>query len=228
MVNSNEIKAPPPEAELSILIVEDNPILREGLADLFTDTDFSHVMTATNGLDGVSMFSENRPDIVLMDIAMPMMDGYQATLRIKEIDPTARVLALTARGEREDVLEGKLVGFSDYIIKPVTRQELLDRIRMVCGRSKEEELDLYVSSLQHSLKEVMGKNYELRSQLRELKEKSNEVEKNDTDLFISALLHQFTNTIIPIRELVRLSNKGNDPKKYNNTIESLLNQSLEI
>ncbi|RRB04296.1 PAS domain S-box protein [Larkinella rosea] len=118
---------------VKILIVEDNKI-NQLLAKVIVGriTPNAQVVEAVNGLEAVQNFIREKPDLILMDIQMPLMNGYEATQRIREIEPDARVpiIALTAgtvKGEREKCLE---VGMNDFLTKPIVEKsirELFDR-----------------------------------------------------------------------------------------------------
>lgn len=108
-----------------ILVADDEEILREVLKDMLCDFE---VIEAENGRRAVELFKEHAPDIVLMDIAMPDMDGIEATRQILSIDPNATVLALTgfSRTKGDDALEA---GVKEVISKPIKMRELIAKIQ---------------------------------------------------------------------------------------------------
>ena len=113
-----------------ILIVEDNDVLRQGLQALLEAEGFS-VQTANHGLDGLEKVKTYPPDLILADISMPEMDGYAffEAVRTRPEWVSIPFIFLTARRGREDVFAGKKLGAEDYLVKPVTRQELVTTIR---------------------------------------------------------------------------------------------------
>ena len=121
-----------------LLIVEDNHILRDGLKDILTVEGYS-VMTSSNGADALKQMNSVCPDMILSDIAMPEMDGYEFfdEVRSKPDWLTIPFVFITARGEKEDVLNGKDMGADDYLVKPLTREELLTAVRSRLSRSQE-------------------------------------------------------------------------------------------
>src|SRR6185436_4139503 len=89
------------------------------------------VLTATNGLEGLEKARDEHPDVVLLDVMMPKMDGYTAAARIKaEVSPAPIIIMLTARGAEADVVEGLTGGADDYIIKPFAPRELIARVNV--------------------------------------------------------------------------------------------------
>jgi len=113
----------------TILIVEDNPDNRVLISDVLNTLDVT-VLEATDGVEGVEMAAANLPDLVLMDLSLPLKDGWQATREIKANPKTQHipVVALTAHamiGDRERALA---VGCADYISKPINMLELIRKI----------------------------------------------------------------------------------------------------
>ncbi len=122
----------------TILIVEDNDALREGLRDILSSEGYT-VIAALDGQDALEQMKTITPDIILSDIAMPRVDGYQffQTVRSRPEWLTIPFLFLTARGEKQDVITGKNLGAEDYLIKPLTREELLTAVLARLSRSQE-------------------------------------------------------------------------------------------
>ncbi|UCH59583.1 MAG: response regulator [Anaerolineales bacterium] len=122
----------------TILIVEDNDVLREGLQALLEAEGYS-VSTAIHGLDALELMRGIHPDLILSDIAMPEMDGFTFfdTVRTKPDWISIPFIFLTARREREDIFTGKKLGAEDYLVKPVTRHELVTTIRSRLSRSQQ-------------------------------------------------------------------------------------------
>ena len=118
-----------------LLVVEDNEESREGLSRHLKRQGFE-VLTAADGQQAVGVSHRDCPDLVLMDMSLPVLDGWEATRRLKA-DPTTRsipVIALTAHamaGDREKALEA---GCDEYETKPVEFARLLDKVRALLGR----------------------------------------------------------------------------------------------
>ena len=115
---------------IKVMIVDDHAVVRSGLsAFLLAYDDLEHVGDATGGAEAVSKCMSLRPDVVLMDLVMPDVDGAEATRRIKEACPEVQVIALTSYKE-DDLVQGALkAGALSYLLKNVTADELADAIR---------------------------------------------------------------------------------------------------
>ena len=117
---------------IRILIVEDQRIVREGLRAVLEDEDdLAIVGEAANGQEALALFGELRPDVVLMDLQMPVMDGPQATRRIRELAPGARILVLTTYATDEFIFKALRAGAQGYLLKDASSDELLSAIRSI-------------------------------------------------------------------------------------------------
>jgi DNA-binding NarL/FixJ family response regulator len=120
---------------LRIVVADDHQVVRDGFAELLnTQPDFTVVATASDGASAVQSCSELHPDVVLMDVRMPGMDGIEATRRLAEIDPsTPRVLILTTFDLDEYVYDALQAGASGFLLKDSTAERLFDAIRIVAA-----------------------------------------------------------------------------------------------
>lgn len=115
---------------ITILIVDDHTVVREGLQTLLAEEpDVAIAGQAANGLEAVEQARAAQPDVVLMDLVMPQMDGIEATRRVLEVSPASRVLVLTSFAEDEQVREAIRAGAIGYLLKDVLKPELLEAIR---------------------------------------------------------------------------------------------------
>ena len=114
-----------------VLIIEDDLVLRENTAEFLKEEGFK-VIEAQDGLIGVQMAIKHVPDIIICDIAMPNMDGYEFYKTIQKLKPTSVIplIYLSAKIERNDVREGMQLGADDYITKPFKYNELLNAIQI--------------------------------------------------------------------------------------------------
>ena len=93
------------------------------------------IHTASDGEEGLHLFFELRPDVLVADVMMPKMDGFEMVRRIRQTDKQTPVLFLTARSAINDVVEGFELGANDYLKKPFGMQELIIRIKALMGKS---------------------------------------------------------------------------------------------
>jgi len=116
------------------LVVDDQEVVRAGFTALLeTQPDFTVVASASDGAEAVRLSSEHRPDVVLMDVRMPVMDGIEATRRIVASGVESRVLILTTFDLDEYVYEALRAGASGFLLKDVTAQQLVDAVYIIAS-----------------------------------------------------------------------------------------------
>ena len=122
---------------IRVLLIDDHAIIRDGIRSLMaTEPDIEVVGEADNGRDGVSMAERLRPDVILMDLVMPGMDGIEATSLIMASRPEARILVLTSFAAEDKVFPAIKAGAFGYLLKDSDSEELIRAIREVsCGES---------------------------------------------------------------------------------------------
>jgi len=118
-----------------ILIVEDEPSLLRGLADTFTAKG-CEVLTAADGETGLQLALSSQPDLVLLDIMLPKVNGYEICRAVRERSLDTPIIMLTAKGQEEDVVLGLNLGADDYVAKPFRRQELVARVNALLRRHR--------------------------------------------------------------------------------------------
>lgn len=115
---------------IGVLLVDDHSLVRTGLASLLdAEADMHVVGVASDGAEAVRAAADRRPDIVLMDLSMPVMDGVEATRQIIAADPDMSVLVLTSFSDRARVMDALHAGAVGYLLKDADREELLRGIR---------------------------------------------------------------------------------------------------
>lgn len=117
---------------ISIMIADDHPLLRSGIAAVLSaDPRFAVVAEASDGDDALAQYQLHRPDITLMDLQMPGLNGIEATIAIRAFNPQARIIILTTYGGEVQVARGLKAGASGYILKNMARMELTNYILSV-------------------------------------------------------------------------------------------------
>ena len=117
----------------NILICDDAAFMRMMIKDILTKNGYNVAGEAENGAKAVEKYAELKPDLVLMDITMPEMDGIQALKKIKESDPGATVIMCSAMGQQAMVIESIQSGSKDFIVKPFQADRVLEAVKKVVG-----------------------------------------------------------------------------------------------
>jgi putative two-component system response regulator len=122
----------------TLLIVEDNRDMRNGLENLLRYEGF-RVLSAANGAEALKAMNGSSPDLIISDIVMPVMDGFDLFKKVRSRSGwvTIPFIFLTARDDREDIMIGRGLGVEDYLVKPVSREELLSAVRGRLKRSRQ-------------------------------------------------------------------------------------------
>lgn len=117
-----------------ILMVDDSKTSRRILREILTDSGHEVVGEACNGEEGYLMFKELRPDLVTMDIAMPKMDGIESLMLIRGEDENAKVIMITASGQKENMMKAIKYGVAEFITKPYDADEVVRLVNKVLTR----------------------------------------------------------------------------------------------
>ena len=115
------------------MICDDAAFMRMMIKDILTKNGYNVAGEAENGLSGVEKYKELNPDLVLMDITMPEMDGIQALREIKKVDPNASVIMCSAMGQQAMVIESIQAGAKDFIVKPFQADRVIEAVKKVVG-----------------------------------------------------------------------------------------------
>ncbi len=117
----------------NVLICDDAAFMRMMIKDILSKNGYNVAGEAENGAKAVEKYAEVKPDLVLMDITMPEMDGIQALKKIKEGDPGAKVIMCSAMGQQAMVIESIQAGARDFIVKPFQADRVLEAVKKVIG-----------------------------------------------------------------------------------------------
>lgn len=117
----------------NILICDDAAFMRMMIKDILSKNGYNIAGEAENGLKAVEKYNETKPDLVMMDITMPEMDGIQALKKIKETDPSANIIMCSAMGQQAMVIESIQSGAKDFIVKPFQPDRVLEAVKKAIG-----------------------------------------------------------------------------------------------
>ena len=116
-----------------VMICDDAAFMRMMIKDILVKNGYEIAAEAENGLKAVEKYPDAKPDLVLMDITMPEVDGIEAVRRIKALDPNANVIMCSAMGQQAMVIEAIQAGAKDFIVKPFQSDRVLEALRKVIG-----------------------------------------------------------------------------------------------
>jgi DNA-binding response OmpR family regulator len=129
-------------ARETVLIIEDDPTLLRGLKDNFEFKGY-HARTAADGEEGLDAALKVKPDLIILDIMLPKLNGFEICRRIRQAELDMPIIMLTAKGQEEDIIQGLNLGADDYVTKPFSIKELLARANAFMRRRREKEPEVY-------------------------------------------------------------------------------------
>ena len=151
-----------------VLIIEDDVAILRGLKDNLEYESYE-VLTATDGEKGYYLVKEKKPDLIILDLMLPKMSGYELCRKAREEGVTTPILMLTARGEEVDRVLGLDLGADDYVTKPFSVPELLARIRAIFRRIQQVKSGELPDSLQFGKVSIDFKRFDTRVDGKEIK-----------------------------------------------------------
>ncbi len=117
---------------IRVMCVDDHPLVRKGIASILSnETDMQMIAEAANGTEAVDLYRKHQPDVTLMDLRMPGLDGIEATKAIRRLAPDARIIALTSYHGDQDIYRAIQVGVCGYLLKEMVHTEIVRAIRRV-------------------------------------------------------------------------------------------------
>ena len=121
-----------PARKISVILADDHPVVRDGLAAIVNQQpDMQVVAEAGDGVEGVEAFERHHPDVTLLDLRMPLMEGVEVVRRIRERDPRARVIVLTTYDTDDEISRALKAGAKAYVLKDISAEDLVGCIRDV-------------------------------------------------------------------------------------------------
>ena len=148
-----------------ILVIEDDPGILLSLKDEFESEGYT-VSTAENGEKGLEMAKQQRPDLIILDIMLPVLDGYEVCKRLRMEGDTTPIIMLTVKDKEIDRVLGLELGADDYVTKPFSLRELLARVKAVLRRTEDRAKDLATYSFAQI--ELDFKKYEAKKKGKKL------------------------------------------------------------
>lgn len=144
-----------------LLLVDDEPLIRKGIRTLidFDKLEINTVLEASNGLEGLKVFEQHQPELVILDINLPHMNGLDLATEIKKINSFTRIAMLTGYDYFDYAVAALKIGVDDYILKPVTKQDVTDAIiRLIQGYNQLKVQKEISSVVQQLSKEIISSN----------------------------------------------------------------------
>ena len=132
--------------DLRVMVVDDHPMWRDAVERDLLESGFDVVGVAADGSEALARFPACRPQVVLLDLQIPAPSGVECTAEMLRLDPSARVLILSASGEQADVLAAVRAGATGYLVKSASRTELVDAVRRVGAGEAASGIGAAVSS----------------------------------------------------------------------------------
>ncbi len=159
---------------ITVMLVDDHAMVRQGVKAFFvTQPDISDVAEAGSGEEAVKLAAQFIPDVILMDLIMPNMDGVEATRRVKQVSPRSQIIVLTSYHEDENIFPALKAGALSYILKDLSAEELASAVR----KAAVGEAVLHPRVAARVIKELQGKRSETLNPFTELSERELEVLK---------------------------------------------------
>jgi DNA-binding NarL/FixJ family response regulator len=155
-MSMNTVPSSQGEQKIRILVVDDHPLLRDGItARLADEHDMEVIAEASNGREGIEQFRCHRPDIILMDLQMPDVNGLDAIIAIRRESPEARIIVLTTYTGDIQTVRALHAGARAYILKNLLHQDLLETIRTVHAGRKWMSPEIAAELADHSMDDVL-------------------------------------------------------------------------
>ncbi len=174
-----------------ILVVEDDGALRQGLSDVLVFNGYE-VRGVADGSEGLRAALEEHPDLVLLDVMLPGLDGFSICREIRRRKPNQAVVMITAKGSEDDIVAGFKAGADDYIAKPFSLRELMVRVEAVLRRAGKNLGEQEIV--------VRGIRFDGRHLTAEFQGRAVEITRREMDIIV--YLHRYAGRIVTRKELL--------------------------
>lgn len=162
--------------KVKVMIVDDSKVSRTILANHLSKTNFEVVAMAKDAADAIKLYQEHNPDLVTMDMNLPDADGVECSRRIRAMDPDAKIVMISAMKDANLVAQGTIAGISAFLQKPVSTNDIIDTLMMLCQKKvsqvailRESYAKSFVNALRQGLFSMIGKQFEVNLELYDKK-----------------------------------------------------------
>lgn len=186
---------------IRVLIVDDMKIVRECMKmSIENNSDFEVVGCASDGIEAIEMFRKCKPDVVLMDIFMPALDGIEATIKIKNENKNVKILVLSSVGDEGNVIRAIKNGADGYVLKDIGVEELILAIQCINKGLSFVHKNVYNVSMLNNIDEPDKINIEKQQEIREIYNKLTEREKSVLEVLSEGMANEEIATSLNISE----------------------------
>jgi len=114
---------------MNVLIVDDLSFMRSVIGEMINGAGFTVIGEAVDGIDALNKFKKLKPDVIILDITMPVMDGLQALEEIKKIDSESKIVMCSSMSDQDNIIRAIQLGASDFVVKPFKKSRMISAIR---------------------------------------------------------------------------------------------------
>ncbi|OAB47904.1 response regulator transcription factor [Paenibacillus antarcticus] len=145
----------------TLMLVEDEELVRNGIKRFvpLSELNITEIIEASNGEEGLRLFESHRPDVVLLDINMPKMNGLEFARKIKELKPNVKIAVITGYDYYDYAVTALKIGIDDYVLKPVSKNDVFEVLSKLVDKMKREEQQTMLQDVVMEFKTTMNNNY---------------------------------------------------------------------